>query len=141
MTLVVDTNVLMSALIADSTTRTLLRTIDDRIVAPEKLRTELEGYDDLLWEKSGLSDSELDVLKNRLFDHVALVPDGELRPYRDEAVDALADVDPDDVIFLATALAVEGTIWSDDKDFQKQDLVPVVTTGEVIEGLPTATEE
>lgn len=133
MTLVVDTNVLMSALIADSTTRTLLGTVDARIVAPEKLRVELEGYDDLVREKSGLSSSELDLLKDRLFAHVDLVPDDELAPYRHAAADALADVDPDDVIFLATALAVDGTIWSDDADFQEQALVPVVTTGEVVE--------
>lgn len=133
MTLVVDTNVLMSALIADSATRTLLRTIDDEIVAPAKLRTELEAYDDLVREKSGLSESELDLLKDRLFEHVEFAPDADIAQYREEATDALADVDPDDVIFLATALAAEGTIWSDDADFQDQDLAPVVTTSEVID--------
>lgn len=138
MTLVVDTNVLLSALIADSTTRTLLRTVDDRLVAPGKLKTELENYDDLLQEKSGLTDSELEILKTRLFGHVDFVPDTELDEYREEAVTSLAETDPDDVVFLAAALAVDGTIWSDDKDFREQDLVPVVTTGDVVDRIDAA---
>jgi hypothetical protein len=37
------------------------------------------------------------------------------------------------VISLATALTVDGAIWSDDGDFEKQDLVPVVTASDLIE--------
>jgi len=34
---------------------------------------------------------------------------------------------------VACALAREAGVWSDDSDFDEQDLVPVFTTGEVIE--------
>lgn len=123
----------MSALIADSITRTLLMTVDDRLVAPEMLKRELDRHDDLLREKSGLTEVELDVLRAGLFTLVELVPDADLDAYREEAEAALADVDPDDVIFLATALAVDGAIWSDDRHFQDQDIVPVVTTEDVVD--------
>lgn len=128
-------------MIADSVTRTLLRTVDDQLVAPERLRTELERYDDLLREKSGLTEAELDTLRTRLFAHVELVPDAELDAHRDDAENALVEIDPDDVIFLATALAVDGAIWSDDRHFQEQDRVPVVTTEDVIDEFDTASEE
>lgn len=131
MKLVVDTNVLLSAILADSVTRTLLRAVDDPLVAPVALKRELREHSELVREKSGLSEVELDNLTGRLFDHVEFVSDSELEAYREEAADALADVDPDDVIFLATALAVDGGIWSDDRHFREQDLVPVVTTGDV----------
>lgn len=133
MNLVVDTNVLLSALIADSATRTLLGVIDDQLVAPAALKSELERYRDLLREKSGLTETELDVLRDRLFAHIELVPAAEIHAYRGEAEDALAETDPDDVIFLATALAVDGAIWSDDRHFKEQDLVPVLTTEEVLD--------
>lgn len=132
MKLVVDTNVILSALIADSVTRTLLGTIDHTLVAPVGLKRELNQHGELVREKSGLSEMELEELTNRLFDHVEFVPISGLEAYQEEAADALADVDPDDVIFLATALAVDGGIWSDDRHFPEQDLVPVVTTEDVV---------
>jgi len=130
--LVVDTNVLLSALIADSATRTLFRSVDERLVAPEMLQHELDRHRGLVLEKSGLTETELAYLVGGLFDRVELVPDDELDAYRGVAENALADVDPDDVIFLATALAADGTIWSDDRHFREQDLVPVVTTEDVM---------
>lgn len=132
MKLVVDTNVLLSALIADSVTRTLLGAIEDTLVAPVELKRELSQHSELVLEKSGLSEPEIEELTSRLFDHLEFVPDSELEAYRAEAVDELADVDPDDVIFLAAALAVDGGIWSDDRHLRNQDLVPVVTTGDVV---------
>lgn len=131
MKLVVDTNVLLSALIADSVTRTLLGAVDVPLVAPVALKRELGEHSELVLEKSGLSEAELGELTERLFEHIEFVPDSELEAYRAEAADVLADIDPDDVIFLAAALAVGGGIWSDDRHFREQDLVPVVTTRDV----------
>lgn len=74
---------------------------------------------------------ELDDLTSRLFNHIEFVPDSELEAHREAAAEEQSDIDPDDVIFLATALAVDGGIWSDDRHFRKQNLVPVVTTEDV----------
>lgn len=132
MKLVVDTNVLLSALIADSVTRTLLGAVDDPLVAPVGLKRELRQHGELVEEKSGLTEAEIEDLTSRLFGHIEFVPDSKLAAYRQEAADTLAEVDPDDVIFLATALAVDGGIWSDDRHFREQDLVPMVTTEDVL---------
>jgi len=133
MNVVIDTDVVMSALISDSTTRELMRDINDTLVAPIQLEREIDAHRDLLEEKSGLDESAVDELLDRLFGYVAVVPDADLKPYREPALEALKDINQDDVIFLATALAVGGAIWSDDGDFRKQDLVPVVTTSDLIE--------
>lgn len=132
MKLVVDSNVLISAFISDSTTRHLLRDVDAETYAPAKLEREVSKYDDLIQEKSGLSENELDRLKARLFNYVNFVDDEAIEPYRNEAGEAIGESDPDDVVFLATALARDATVWSDDADFEEQDVVPVVTTSELI---------
>jgi predicted nucleic acid-binding protein len=131
--LVVDTNVFVSALISDSATRRLLRSVDEGLVAPEMLQYELERHDELVRKTSGLTRTELDVLVRGLLEHVELLPAEALDPYRDPAANAMGDVDPDDVIFLATALAVGGAIWSDDLHFREQNLVPVVATRDVMD--------
>ena len=43
------------------------------------------------------------------------------------------DVDPDDALYLATALERDAAIWSDDRDYEHQELVDVVTTTEIFE--------
>lgn len=141
MKLVVDTNVLLSALIADSVTRTLLGAVDDPLVTPVGLKRELCRHGELVREKSGLSETELEELTNRLLGHVEFVPDSELEAFREEAAEELADVDPDDVIFLAAALAVDGGIWSDDRHLREQDLVPVVTTEDVFRAFEAEPKE
>lgn len=130
---VVDTNILLSALITDSKTRSLVLNLDPQLVAPEAIHREIEDYRGLIREKSGLKPDELDTLLTTLFKYIQLVPTEELEPYTDEAEDGLIEVDQDDVVFLAAALAVDGSIWTDDTDLQQQDRVPVYTISEVVD--------
>jgi predicted nucleic acid-binding protein len=42
-------------------------------------------------------------------------------------------IDEKDMVFLATAMALkEAIIWSDDRDFKRQNQVPVKTTQEML---------
>jgi len=131
--LVVDANILISALISDATTRTLLVTLDNQLLAPAQLREEVEGHADLIQDKSGLSAEEVTRSIDRLFDYIEVVPRSDIEPCLDRANRTLGDTDEDDVVFLATALAEDAAIWSDDTDFQEQDLVPVYTTSGIVD--------
>lgn len=133
MSLVVDTNIILSALIKDSETRRIVVTIDRDLYAPESILREVKDHFDLIQEKSGLDEEEVSRLLRKLFKYIRVVPDGQLEPNLPKARGELEDIDPDDVVFLAAALTVDGGIWSDDSDLRKQDLVPVFTTPEIIE--------
>ena len=89
MNVVIDTNVVMSALISDSATRELMRDMNDTLVAPIRLEDEIDAHRDLIGAKSGLDESAVDESFDRLFEHVTLVPDADLEPYREPAFDAL----------------------------------------------------
>jgi predicted nucleic acid-binding protein len=99
MNVVIDTNVVMSALISDSATRELMRDMNDTLVAPTRLEREVNTHRDLIREKSGLDESALGELLNRLFEYIEFVPDTGLEPHCESALDALGHVDQDDVIF------------------------------------------
>lgn len=129
---VVDTNIILSAAIADSKTRDLVVNLDQQLVAPEAIHTEIGKYRDLIREKSGLTPDELDTLLTTLFKYIKLIPDIEINEEIAAAEEELGDVDSDDVVFLAAALSADGVIWSDDKDLQEQDLVTVYTTSQII---------
>lgn len=131
--LIVDTNVVLSAAIADAATRELVVTLDAALVAPAAMRAEIAAHEDMLVERSGLDRDELDALLGTLFEYITLVSGDAVRAHREPAREAMRDADPDDAVFVAAALARDGTVWSDDADLAHQDLVPVYTTQELVE--------
>jgi predicted nucleic acid-binding protein len=133
MTLVVDANVIISALIANSKTRELIVTLEPELLTPEVIHGEIGNHEALIVEKSGMEADRVQQFIDLLFQYIKTVPASEFYPYIDEAEEAISDIDPDDVLYVACALAREAGVWSDDSDFDEQDLVPVFTTGEVIE--------
>lgn len=137
MALVVDANVVISSLVADSKTRELVVTLDPSLLPPETVHDELGNYEDLVVEKSGMERRRVRQFTELLFEHIETVPASEFYPRIDEARDALGDTDPEDVMYLACALCRDASIWSDDSDFTEQDLVPVFTTSEVVDSFDT----
>jgi len=52
--------------------------------------------------------------------------------FKEEANEIMGNIDSDDVLFIATALAFNCPIWSEDKHFKQQDKVKVFTTKELL---------
>lgn len=137
MTLVVDANVVISALIADSKTRELIVTLEPDLVTPEVVHDEIETYEDLIVEKSGLDINRVHQSIELLFGYIDTVPASTFYQHIEQADAAIGETDPDDVLYVACALGCDAGIWSDDSDFQEQNLVPVFTTSEVVDSFDT----
>lgn len=131
MKLVVDANVIMSALIADSTTRELVVTLEPTLLTPAVVHDEVEKYETLIVEKSGMDRDRVRQFLDLLFGYVETVPASEFHQHIERAEDVIGETDPDDVLYVACALGREAGVWSDDSDFDEQDVVPVFTTSEV----------
>ena len=142
--LVVDTNTVLSALIGGAT-RELVVGLSRELSYPEPSFDEIERNRGVIQERAGLSATAIDELLDRIFKHVTLVPETDIMRNYEAAASATSphpdsdpnrefrDRDEDDVVFLATALAVDGAIWSDDGVFKHQDLAAWFDTGQVIE--------
>lgn len=137
MKLVVDANVVISALIADSKPRELVVTLEPELLTPEFVHDEIENYTGLIVEKSGMSPERVSQFVNLLFQYIKVVPADEFYPYIEEADVAIGETDPDDVLYVACALAKDADVWSDDTDFEEQDVVETYTTNDVIDSFDT----
>jgi predicted nucleic acid-binding protein len=137
MKLVVDANVVISALIADAKTRELVVTLEPDLVTPEVVRDEIGNYEDLTVEKSGMDPDRVEKFIDLLFQYVEVVPADEFHPYIERAEEAIDNTDPDDVLYVACALARDAAVWSDDSDFEEQSLVEVHSTSDVVESFET----
>ena len=137
MKLVVDANVVISALIADSKTRELIVTLEPDLLTPEFVHDEIENYGELIVEKSGMTPDRVAQFIDLLFQYIEVVPASDFYPYIEEADAAIGDTDPDDVLYVACALTTNADIWSDDSDFKEQDVVEAHTTSDVIDSFAT----
>jgi len=133
MKIVVDTNILLSALIKDSTTRAIMLSSRWEFFYPEISLHEIRKYQALVLEKSGLAKSEYERLLAMLLSHIRLVPNEQFLETMQEAKMIMQKIDPKDVVFIAAALAIpDSIIWSDDKDFDQQERVTTLKTKDIV---------
>jgi predicted nucleic acid-binding protein len=134
MIFVIDTNVLFSALIKDSTTRKLILEYDGFFMFPSYIFEELEIHKHELLDKSGLEESEYGLLIEQLSCKMRVVPQKELIHKGELALNMVKDIDIRDAAFVACALANPGSaIWSDDKALKRLKGIKVFNTQEILQ--------
>lgn len=127
--LVVDANVMLSALIKESYTHTLLFSESFKLFTPEYIFTEFEKHKEEIIEKTKRTAPEFFRLIEVLRRRITIVPPEELIQYFKEAEQITPD--PDDMIYFALALKLNCPIWSNDKKLKKQNRIKVYHTHEL----------
>lgn len=131
MKIVVDSNVFISALIKDSLTREIIIKSNNIFLFPEFEFQEVYRYKEYILKKSGYSEIEFIKMVSMLLKNMKIISYEEICDYYGEAHRIMDKIDPDDIIFIAAALAFKALIWSDDAHFKMQDRVKTLTTEEI----------
>ncbi len=131
MKLVLDSNIIFSALIKKSTTRNIILSDVFELHAPEYIFSEITKHKELLLRKSKMNHGDFDALLLLLQKHINLVSKEKYNEKMALAEDILKDIDVTDSPFLALALALNCKIWSNDGHFKQQDKVGAYTTKEL----------
>jgi len=128
---VLDTNIVFSALLRDSSTRKIILSDIFNLFTPEFLFTEIKKYEELILKKSGLKKENFDLLLLLLQSHIAVIPCNGFSEYLKDAEEEMKNIDIKDAPFVALALKLKIPIWSDDLHFKKQKKVFSHTTDEI----------
>ena len=132
MRIIIDSNILFSALIKDSITRRIILDYDDQFLFPSYIFEEMEIHKNELLTKSKMKSRDFEDLLRLLLRKVIIIPNEVLLHYKCEAYKIIKDIDPDDVTFIACALAFsDSVIWSDDKKLKQQSKVKIINTNEM----------
>jgi len=132
MKIILDTNVLLSALIRDSITRHLIISLNDSFYYPAQSFDEILRNKNEVLEKAGFAEQEFELILLTLFKHIYLVKSEELKPHLKRANRIIGHIHSNDVVFIAAAFAKDAVVWSNDAHFQKQKEIGVVTTKDMI---------
>ena len=117
--LVVDTNIVMAALIApNGSTRELLFSDGLDLYAPNQLLDELKRYENDILQKSKLTHEEYLVLLELLQQIIHFTDQNQFEPFVELVSKNCPD--PNDVEFLALAISLNCPLWTNDKKLSQQ---------------------
>ncbi len=133
MKIVVDTNIILKALIKNSKVRAILLNPNHQFCVPEYAIEETERHLPSIVEKTGLPAGEVKLVLSILLTNMQVIPLQEVMSKWNEAVEIMAPIDIEDTPFIAAALVQRfDGIWSDDKHLKRQKKVKVWSTGEIL---------
>jgi predicted nucleic acid-binding protein len=129
MKLVVDANVLFSALIKQGKTAELLLDLSMNLYTPKFILDEFEKYRQEIIAKTKRSEEEFAEIFDMFKGIIHVVPEEEFVKYLKEA----EKISPDskDIMYFALALKLNCPIWSNDKRLKNQDKIKVYSTEEL----------
>lgn len=133
MRLVVDANILVAALLKDSTTRELLLEEDLELFAPEDLLMELTNLlkNPKIRKRLPLNDNDLSDLTSAIFSRITFFPEKSFLPFLKSSTKLVTHIE--DTPYIALSLALSIPLWSNDSALQEQTAVKVITTSELIQ--------
>jgi len=130
MILVIDANILFSALIKNSVAAELLFEEDLMLFTPDFIMDEFLKYEDLLLKKTSRTKEEFIQVMHMLKEVITVVPMEEYSRF----IKASEAISPDekDAIYFALAMKLKCPIWSNDKKLKQQGRVKVYSTSEIM---------
>ena len=136
MTLVLDTSIIISALIRDSIVRNILLLPILNFLVPEYALEEISRHKSKICKLSGVAEEELELLISLILQNASIISHHEIMPFRDRAMQIIGAIDKGDVPFVALALAVKNDgIWTNDHDFDNIKEIKIWKTSELIKYL------
>ncbi|MGE0793070.1 MAG: putative toxin-antitoxin system toxin component, PIN family [Candidatus Woesearchaeota archaeon] len=131
MNLVLDANILFAALIKNSTTTKLLFNSNLKLYTSKFIFEEFEKYKSLILRKTKKSEKELELILDILKEIIYIVSIDEYFEYIERAKDISPD--PKDMDYIALALKLNCSIWSNDKELKNQNFVKIYSTKDILD--------
>ena len=133
MIIVVDANILFSAIIKEGKTAELLFSDKLELILPEFIFSEFNKYKDEILKKTHRSLEDFTKFLLILEDKIEVIPSSELKHFLKQA-NSLSP-ESKDIQYFAAALKYNCGIWSNDKLLKKQSKVKIYPTSELLKEL------
>ena len=130
---VIDANIFISALIGSQTNLKIIKSSTYRMYAPSKLIEELQRNKAMVCEKAGCTPYDFDNNLDALLKLVKIVEYEQYKNHLLKATEVLGPQHTADAHYLACALIIKASfIWTNDKNFSRQILIPAKSTRQVL---------
>lgn len=133
MRLIIDTNRIISALLTDGTSREIITSETFQFYTLDYVLEEIHKYESYIRKKAKMTKTDIDLLFDLVMEQITIVSDNHIKKHMDEAIEIMKEIDINDSPILACALSLpnEG-IWTEDKDFDKQNKITIWKNKDII---------
>ncbi len=131
--LIVDSNVVIAAMLKNGLSRKLLLCGKLKVFAPDLLELEVMKYKEKIIAETHILPYQFLVIKDLVFSTMEVIPFKEYSHLENEAKSFSPD--QDDWPFFASSIYKQRPLWSNEKKLKKQNNIYVFTTSEVLEML------
>lgn len=133
MKIVLDTNILIAALLRDSQVRKLISLKNHEFCTPSYVLQEIKEHEEELLTKAHLSKEEFKAILNSITQNISLVSDDQIAESFEKAKQIMDSIDKDDTPIIATALAIQAEgILSFDGHFKEQSTIKIFQIAELL---------
>ncbi len=133
MIIILDSNVIIAALIKDSITRKIIIDLHPHIYFPEEMSKEIKKYKDIIKKKAKINEQQFLEAYQKLFKYIKTVPNDDILKYKEKAQRIMQEIDPKDHLLIAASFCFpDSVIWSNDPHLKMQTKVNTFTTLEII---------
>jgi len=131
MDLVIDANILFSALIKNGIIRRIMLLDKINLYSAEYLFEEFNKHLKVIKSKTNADTYELkDFIYVFLESNVTIIPLKDLIPFKETAMRISPDLK--DAFYFAVALKLNCAIWSNDKELKNQNYVKIYSTSDLV---------
>ena len=130
MKLVIDANVVISALLKDNLIREIITSAEFNFVTPEFILEEIHKYKDYIKEKANLDDTNFESITTLLFEFIHVISKEEYSKEINRAEKLIEDIKDIPYVACYFALNCDG-IWTNDNDFKRTG-IKLFSTQELI---------
>ena len=129
MDLVIDANILFAVCISSGKTEEVLFSEELHLFAPEFIFEEFKKYENIILEKTKRSQEKFDKLLTILKKKIKTIANEETENF----IRTARSISPDqnDADYLALAIKLNCSVWSNDKKLKNQDKIQIITTEEL----------
>ena len=128
MKIVIDTNMVIAALIKDSKAREIIMSDKFEFVSPEFVLDEIYKYEGYICKKTGLSKNEFELLMALIFQKITIIPMSEYEKFKEKSKIIMKE-DLKDVPYVACYLALKcDGIWTNDSDYKNKKQIKIFST-------------
>jgi len=133
MRIIVDTNRIIAALIKHGLSRNILLSANLELHTIDYVLEEVKKYLDYVGIKSNLNKDEVKTILALAMENIAIVPSEKIRLKIGKAREIMREIDISDSPIIACALSIKNDgIWTEDKHFEKQNLIKVWKTKDLL---------
>jgi predicted nucleic acid-binding protein len=131
MDLVVDTNIIIAAILKRGATRNLIFSSFLNLHAPEHISYEIAKYHQELMEKAGMDSDSFDAALSVVLSQIDVISKSAFSSKLAEAA-GICSQHPEDTPFVALSLHLRIPVWTHDKAFSRHKEIKTISTEELL---------